>query len=183
MELKSRKMNKLEKTHKKHKGFKKRKQPEKADELEVANNAKLNPKQELFCKLYISDREFFGNGVQAYFEAYRVDKSKISSYKTACANASRLLSNDKVLNRINELLENKELNDAFVDKQLAFLITQHSDLRIKLGAIREYNKLKQRITEKIENKLPILIDDMFSSMDDKQIASNNLSNAFLDPNL
>jgi len=154
-------MSRSEKNHKKQEVFSKGEHSKSAEDIEIANNAKLNPRQELFCKLYISDREFFGNGVQAYFEAYRVDKSKGNFYKTACANASRLLSNDKVLNRINELLENKELNDVFVDKQLAFLITQHSDLKIKLGAIREYNKLKQRITEKIEKNLPILIQDMF----------------------
>ena len=44
------------------------------------------------------------------------------------------------------------LNDVFVDKQLTFLVTQHSDLGNKLGAIKEYNKLKQRIIDQSDIK-------------------------------
>lgn len=108
----------------------------------------MNQLQERFCKLYATDREFFGNGVESYLEVYDIDRSKPNYYKTACAAASRLLSNDKVLNRINGLLEESGLNNAFVDKQLKFLITQHADFNIKLGAIKEFNKLRARITEK-----------------------------------
>lgn len=107
-------------------------------------------KQEMFCKLYATDRTFFGNGVEAYLEVYDIDRSKANWYKTACACASRLLSNAKVYNRINELLESGGLNDAFVDKQLLFLISQQSDLGAKTNAIREYNKLKSRITDKLD---------------------------------
>jgi hypothetical protein len=111
----------------------------------------LNPKQELFCNLYATDREFFGNGVESYIEAYDPDTSKPNWYKSACTSASRLLSNVKVCQKINQLLEEGGLNDHFVDKQLTFLITQHADFRSKLGAIKEYNKLKARITEHIDH--------------------------------
>jgi hypothetical protein len=111
---------------------------------------KLNPKQELFCELYATSKEFFGNGVETYLEVYDVDHSKPNWYKTACAAASRLLSNVKVIDRISELLEEGGLNDAFTDKQLKFLITQYADFTSKLGAIREYNKLKQRIIDKLD---------------------------------
>lgn len=126
----------------------------------------LNPKQELFCQLYCTDKEFFGNGVETYLEVYDIDKSKKGWYQSACAAASRLLSNVKVLNRINELLEEGGLNDAFVDKQLKFLITQNADYTNKLGALKEYNKLKQRITDKLETKhiLPTpLLDYVFNN--------------------
>lgn len=108
----------------------------------------LNLEQEKFCQLYATDSEFFGNGVQAYIEAYSPDTSKPNWYKTVCAASSRLLSNVKVFNRINEILEESGFNEVAVDKQLAFLLTQHADFKSKLGAIREYNKLKGRITEK-----------------------------------
>lgn len=111
---------------------------------------KLNPKQEKFCQVYATDREFFGNGVESYMEAYGVDKSKKNWYKVAQSSASRLLSNAIICERINELLENTGLNDEFVDKQLRFLLTQHADFNAKAQAIREYNKLKQRITEKTD---------------------------------
>jgi hypothetical protein len=103
-------------------------------------------RQEKFCQLYVS-AEFFGNGVQSYVEAYQFDQSKPNWYKTAAAAASRLLTNVKVCARINELLDETGLNDAFVDKQLLFLITQHDDFSSKIQAIREFNKLKGRITE------------------------------------
>jgi hypothetical protein len=110
-----------------------------------------NARQELFCKLYATDREFFGNGVESYLEAYDVDRSKKNWYKVAQASASRLLSKVIIYERINELLTEFGLNDAFVDKQLLFLISQQADLSAKTQAIREYNKLKSRITEKIDH--------------------------------
>jgi hypothetical protein len=114
---------------------------------------KLNERQELFCQLYSSDREFFGNGVQTYIEVYQPKQNRPNWYKTACSDASQLLSNTKVEKRINDLLELRGLNDGFVDKQLEFLITQHMDFRTKLGAIREYNQLKSRIVSKTESNL------------------------------
>lgn len=109
----------------------------------------LNREQEAFCQLYVSsDREFFGNGVQSYIEAYWPDKTQKNWYKTATQSASRLLTNVKVINRINELLEEWGLNDQNVDKQLSFLITQFDDKWSKLAAIKEYNRLKARVIEK-----------------------------------
>lgn len=112
--------------------------------------AKLNPKQEEFCRLYATEVEFFGNGVQAYIESYKPNTTKPNWYKTACASASQLLSNIKVCERINQLLEENGLNDQNVDKQLLFLINQHADFKSKVSAIKEYNKLKTRITDKLD---------------------------------
>lgn len=114
------------------------------EEEETKVIGKLNLKQEQFCRLYATDQEFFGNGVQSYIEVYEPDQSKPNWYKTACARASQLLSNVKVFDRINELLEETGFNDAAVDKQTSFLIHQHADFTNKLGAIREYNKIKDR---------------------------------------
>lgn len=114
---------------------------------------KLNPKQELFCQLFASDREFYGNGVESYAEAYGYDLNDQRKYRTAGVNAYNLLKNPKILTRINELLEVGVLNDAFVDKELAFLITQSADLSTKRAAINDYNKLKQRILDKSKVEL------------------------------
>ncbi len=111
---------------------------------------KLNPKQEKFCQLYATEKEFFGNGTQSYIEAYDPDQSKPNWYKTARSRASELLTSPNVLARINELLD-LTLNDQHVDKQLALVITQNADYSSKVAAIREYNKLKQRITEKVDH--------------------------------
>lgn len=120
------------------------------DDQDNAVEDKLNQKQEFFCQLYATEKEFFGNGTQSYIEAYDPDTTKPNWYKTAAASASRLLKNDKVIKRINEILEETGLNDAFIDKQLSFLIAQHSDFGSKIAAIREYNKLKQRIIERTD---------------------------------
>ncbi len=105
----------------------------------------LNVKQEAFCQKYATDKEFFGNGVQSYIEVYQPDQQKINWYQNACVYASELLRKPKVNARINALLAETGFSDVHVDKQLSFLLTQHSDLQTKLGAIREYNKLKKRI--------------------------------------
>ncbi len=117
---------------------------------------RLNPRQEKFCRLYASDREFFGNGVQSYIEAYEPDQSKPNWYNAARTRASELLTKRNILKRIDELFEADGLNDQFVDKQMEKLITQDADFKAKMSAIREYNKLKQRITEKkeVHVKLP-----------------------------
>lgn len=109
---------------------------------------KLTPQQEMFCQLFASDREFFGNGVQSYIEAYDVDMSKPGAYKTAKAGASENLTKPYLLERINEIFEAHGLNDQFVDKQLEKLITQDADFSAKMKAISEYNKMRGRITEK-----------------------------------
>lgn len=115
-----------------------------------AIDSELTPQQELFCQLYATNREFFGNGTQAYIEAYNIDVTKRNAYKVAQASASRLLSNVMILHRIHELMEIGILNDARVDKELAFLIEQNAEFGTKLGAIREYNQLKARIRNKLE---------------------------------
>lgn len=142
--------------------------------------------KEEFCQLYVS-KEFFGNGVETYLEVYDIDRSKPSWYKTACSAASRLLSNVKVaerinqlLNQVNQLLNQAGLNDANVDKQLLFLISQHADFTNKLGAIREYNKLKARIIEKVDHKLelpPVVYDIMGNLVNAQPSAGSEATNS------
>lgn len=128
----------------------------------------LNLQQEAFCQLYINaDRELFGNGAQCYLEVYGAEYSivhkKPMSYQTAMASASRLLSNVKVITRVNDLLQTGGFNNENVDKQHLFLINQHADLKTKMSAIREYNELRNRITKKVEitglNGAPLFSDE------------------------
>lgn len=127
----------------------------------LKNKAGLNPQQEFFCKLYTSEKEFFGNGVQSYIEAYDFDMTKTNAYATARSNASQLLTNTNVCARINELLDHQGLNDQFVDKQLLFVISQHDDKHSKVSAIREYNKLKQRVDDKPLVNVNFSLVDLF----------------------
>lgn len=120
----------------------------------------LTRDEERFCRIYTSATEFFGNGTQSYIEAYDVQlvrgtreklekgKRKKLTYESVREMARKLLTNLDILARCDELLEEGGFNDVFVDKQLKFLMTQNADPRVKLGAIQEFNKLKQRIHEK-----------------------------------
>lgn len=124
--------------------------------VELKENVKLNPKQELFCQYFASDdTTMFGNGTKAYMKAY-----PDSSLKAAAASAADLLRNPNVLKRINELLEFNGFNDADVDKQLLVVISQSADFGSKVAAIREYNKLKARITDKSEQ---LIVADVTSN--------------------
>ena len=111
----------------------------------------LNPQQKKFCELYATSTEFFGNGVQSYMEAYGIDETEKGAYASARSCAHRMLTNVHILEYIDEILEKTGFSDQFVDKQISFLITQNADFGAKLGAIREYNKLKQRIVDKIDH--------------------------------
>ena len=111
----------------------------------------LNEKQKLFCKYFVS-KEFYANGVESYAAAYGLDLSNPKNYNTAKVNASKLLTNTNIASYITDQLDAAGLNNNFVDKQLLFVIAQHSDLHAKMKAIEQYNKLRQRITERLETK-------------------------------
>lgn len=138
------------------------------DTMDVLKKYNLSLEQEMFCQYFTSPTEFFGNGVQSYASAYNVDLNTTSGYNSAKSSATRALKNTKILRRINDLIEAAGLNDINVDKQLYLLLNQNADYKSKLGAIREYNKLKQRITEKVEHtiKPPVTKINIVSAEDD-----------------
>jgi len=121
----------------------------------------LTPKQELFCQVYATEREFFGNGVQSYIFAYGIDLSKKGAYGTASVSARDNLLKPNILARINELMEDCGLSEANLDKQLAFLVSQNADLSVKRSAIAEANKLKGRIVDRSK----VEIDDRSSLLE------------------
>lgn len=132
------------------KAVKKKVTPKKKEE-EKKEEKKLTPKQELFCQLYATNLDYFGNWVQAYAKAYWIDLTQKWGYQTAKTNASKMLTNANLLERLRELGDDV-LNDVMIDKELAFVATQRAELWPKMKAINEYNKLKQRIIDKSEVK-------------------------------
>ena len=86
--------------------------------------------KESFCVLYTTMSEFAGNGTQSYIEAFGIDIEKKGAYNVARNAASRLLTNANIIKRINYLID-AELNDLQVDKQLAFMVAQNGDLKVK----------------------------------------------------
>lgn len=109
---------------------------------------KLRPNNEKFVQLYA----ITGNAVQSYIQAYNLNKDNDSQYLGASVSASRLLKNPKICNRLNQLLSLAGFSDEGVDLQLNHLIQQHDDKNAKLGAIKEYNKLKKR-TESVKTTI------------------------------
>lgn len=106
----------------------------------------LNEPQKLFCDLYITDRECFGNAAKSYRTAYNMTPKQ---YKTTKANAHRLLRKPHVIAYIDKLRDDV-FNEKFADRELTTLMKQNRDLPSKAAAIKEFNKLKQRITEKTD---------------------------------
>ncbi len=114
----------------------------------VAKNIKsvLNPKQEQFCHAYVSSDQFW-NGTQAYLKVYQC------SLTTARTQASIALTNPNIFGRISELLDEAWFNDTNADKQLLFCMNQFADLPLKLQAIREYNRIRGRLTKNLNVNL------------------------------
>lgn len=112
--------------------------------------ANLTAEQRKFCQTYVT-AEFFCNWVESYIEAYELDVNKKWAYDTAKSNAYKLLTQAKILEYIESLIDYAWLNDQFVDKQLLKLIQQDAEKSVKLWAIKEYNILKIRI-EKAKQK-------------------------------
>src|SRR6266498_75388 len=124
----------------------------KTDSGATTPKKKLTLKQERFCQLYARGAaDLYGNATRCYAEAYGVDLEVKGGYKRAQMAGSRLVSNDIISNRINKLLEGEGLNDTFVDAQLAFVVRQSGDFAAKVAGIREYNKIRGRIIEKIDH--------------------------------
>lgn len=126
----------------------------------------LTLQQEKFCRYYTQDSTLYGNGTLSYAIAYGYDLSSADKtkeidekgkeiigtseydkmYHTCGANASRLLINDKIISRVNDLL-NEQLNEKTIDARLSEIIL-HGDDGDSIRAIQEFNKLRQRIVDK-----------------------------------
>lgn len=132
---------------------------------------KLTLKQETFCRLYATDAKFFGNATQAYIKAYAVNTDIPGAYTTARAAAHENLTKPHICERINQLLEDIGFTDTEVDKQLAFVIMQHGDLKAKMAGIKEYNQLKKRTSAGIVNNGIIAILGKYGLQDAGQAAS------------
>ena len=110
----------------------------------------ITEQQKVFCELYAYS-EIRGSGVKCYEQAFEIDLSVPSGYNTCKVNASKLLTSTNILSYIRALYSTT-LNEDTVDNELSFLISQNADFGAKLGAIKEFNNLKQRIIKKAEIK-------------------------------
>lgn len=133
----------------------------------------LSLKREMFCRYYTQNRSLFGNATLCYAEAYGYELHKLSqkavyqinkksglsekiedseydkAHKVCSVEGCRLLVIPSVQAKITKYL-NELLKDDVVDGELAKVIMWDTEPATKIAGIREYNKLKQRVSDKID---------------------------------
>lgn len=136
----------------------------------------LTPQQDKFCRLYTQNEELFSNATLSYAEAYGYgledllnvpqcdekgntiprSSERDRAYDICSASASRLLRNEKIQEKVTMYL-NELMKDTVVDSQLAKVIMQDRKLESKISAIREYNKLRNRVKDEVNVVLTKII--------------------------
>lgn len=111
----------------------------------------LNPRHASFVDIYCGDnKEYYGNATKTYIAVYCPEFKKRSGpeYSAIAARAMKLTRKPRVARAIDLKHENEGLfHDKMVDQEHTFLVKQNVDFNAKLGAIKEYNKLKKRTVE------------------------------------
>lgn len=160
--------------------IKKRKKTKAAKAKILKTNIWLQPNEELFCQIYVSE-DFFWNWVHSYIKA-----NPWTDYDTAKVAACLFLKKPHINRRILDLLDINWFNDYTVDKALLSLILQDNEKNVKLWAIKEYNSLKARLEksrQKALNDWDISTDVLWLTIQDYRTKSieelNELKKNFL----
>lgn len=111
-------------------------------------NGGLSLRHQLFVDLYTSiDNDHFANATQCYAQAYGMNKSQLrSAHSCAC----KLLRDPRVVAAVNERIEDMGYSILNANRQLCRLMNQDADFPTKLGALKEFNRLTGRITDKMQ---------------------------------
>ena len=116
---------------------------------EIEKDGRLdNLKWEAFCQEYVKPGEWFLNGGHAYSVVYGLDYEKDND--TCRVNASKLLTNTNIMDRIMVFLSEGGLNDATVANRLREILLQQDDKNASLKAMDLYYKYIKRFGEKLE---------------------------------
>ena len=96
----------------------------------------LSKQEELFCNEYVLNK---GNGTQSAMNSHN---AKNRNHAGVLANS--LLRNNKILKRINELVDKHIMTDEEADFELTKVIRQDAEFTAKNKGLDIYNKLKGR---------------------------------------
>lgn len=134
-------------------------------------------KQDTFCFYYASGNssEHFGNATKSYAIAYgfqekikkleeelvvipyskeadrKEKRQAIKKLENICSTSgARLLRNVRIIAESGKYLD-KLFDNSHMDRELARAATQNKDIASKVAAIREFNRVKNRVEEKIIN--------------------------------
>lgn len=111
---------------------------------------KLNDQRKLFAELYAG--ELYARAVDAYAKAYGIDLEKYPQKRASVqSTSSALLQNLDVLAYIRELRGDYKMTEELVNSEHGFLIIQNSELSVKLGAIKHFRELNNKIETKIQD--------------------------------
>lgn len=134
----------------------------------------LTIQNEEFCQLYTTKGDTFGNAYKSYAEAYGFEipidpetgktDYKSSEYKVCQNGGSRLLFKAEIKNRLKEILLERFNDNTVADARLQEIIEAGDD-RDSIQAIKHYNELKNRITQKVN----ISVDRPLANLTDEEL--------------
>lgn len=150
---------------------------EKEEELDT-----LSVRQRAFLQNYLFNDEMRGNWTLAYAEAYGYDlnsipdddgvfddegkqtapSSRTKAYNCCSAAASQLLRNFKIQEAKTAML-NEWMTEAIVDSKMFWHIL-YGKWEHSIQAIKEFNRLKGRITEKVDMSGNVEIQNFYSKI-------------------
>lgn len=144
----------------------------------LIGNFELSSQQEKFCVNMVTAGRTFNDPVFSYLEAYRDEDLDVDSiiknspeYTQYSSNAYRVLSNENVKKRLGMLLSVCGFDENIIDCELMQLI-QSSDPKVKLEAIREFNKLKGRIVD--TKKVDLTVKDKGLTPEQRRLAAEEI---------
>lgn len=124
-----------------------------ADLTKDKNPYGLNLNQKRFAEYYIlggDNNEFrIGNATHSYAKAYSYDLSEEGKADICSGEGSKLLRNPKVKKYMRDVLEASGWNDEAMDARLKQIGFTGKDAD-SINAIKEFNKIKKRVTDKLE---------------------------------
>lgn len=132
----------------------------------------LTPQRMRFCQLYTQNSDLFGNATLSYADAFGYDLESLSqeaiysepdefghkekiedspytkAYNVCSVMGTRLLRMVKI-DEYTKVLLNEMMTNENADAELAWVMKQRRDLGPKIQALREFNKLKNRIINEV----------------------------------
>ena len=111
-----------------------------------------------FVDTFLFDSTVHNKPHLAYAKVYDKPFNSPVEVKRCVSASSRLMGHPDVLLYMRFMTEKTVFSEEFIDHELGWMATQREELAPKIQAIKEFNRLKGRITEKIEvnkNTAPI----------------------------
>lgn len=94
---------------------------------------------------YYTSTEHLGDSYTAVIEAYNLDINDREVTAKCNKILKRIEKHQGLTTMINALLHTQGLNESNVDKQLLFCVNQHTDMKVKLMAIKLFKEMNGKL--------------------------------------